>query len=286
MGDYHQAAEVLKRNVASLTGELIRERFGLPYLPSVFSRTWLVWCLTELGAFAEASARGEEGVRIAEDADQPWDLLAAYRGAGIVCLGKGDVQRAIPLLERCQQLCQAWDISGWFAVIDSQLGYAYAVSGHMDKALALLQQAVGQSTARRSVYHARLLGYLAEAYLLDGRPDEGLPLVMSALEWSRHRKERGFQAYALRLLGEIAAHRDALNVAQATHHYRQALALAEVLGMRPLQAHCHQGLGRLYGQTGQREQARAELTAAVNLYRAMEMTLWLPQAEAMLAQML
>ena len=73
-------------------------------------------------------------------------------------------------------------------------------------------------------------------------------------------------------------------VEQAEAHYRQALALAEELGMRPLQAHCHRGLGTLYATTGQREQARAELSTAIELYRAMDMTFWLPQAEAALAQ--
>ena len=73
-------------------------------------------------------------------------------------------------------------------------------------------------------------------------------------------------------------------VAPAENHYRQALALAEELGMRPLLAHCHRGLGTLYAATGQREQARTELSTAIALYRAMEMTFWLPQAEAALVQ--
>ena len=54
--------------------------------------------------------------------------------------------------------------------------------------------------------------------------------------------------------------------------------------MRPLQAHCHWGLGVLYVTTGQREQARAALSMAVEMYRGMEMTFWLPQTEAALAQ--
>jgi predicted protein tyrosine phosphatase len=54
--------------------------------------------------------------------------------------------------------------------------------------------------------------------------------------------------------------------------------------MRPLVAHCHRGLGTLYAQTGRREQARAALAAALALYRDMEMTFWLPQAEAALAR--
>ena len=66
---------------------------------------------------------------------------------------------------------------------------------------------------------------------------------------------------------------------EAEAHYREALALAEELGMRPLQAHCHLGLGSLYAKIGQQEQARTELSAAIDLYRAMDMTFWLPQAE-------
>ena len=69
----------------------------------------------------------------------------------------------------------------------------------------------------------------------------------------------------------------------AEAHYQQALALADELGMRPLVAHCHLGLGTLYA-TGQRQQARAALTAAIDLYRAMDMTFWLPRAEAALTQ--
>jgi Flp pilus assembly protein TadD len=61
--------------------------------------------------------------------------------------------------------------------------------------------------------------------------------------------------------------------------------LAEALGMRPLQAHCHRGLGTLYAKIGRDEQARAELSTAIELYQAMAMTFWLPQAEAALAQL-
>ena len=70
----------------------------------------------------------------------------------------------------------------------------------------------------------------------------------------------------------------------AEAHYQQALVLAEELGMRPLQAHCHRGLGALYAKTGQREPARAELSTAIEMYQSMEMRFWLPQAEATLAQ--
>jgi tetratricopeptide (TPR) repeat protein len=126
------------------------------------------------------------------------------------------------------------------------------------------------------------VGYLSEAYLLAGRMEEAVQLAGRAL--ARDHKERGYQAWALRLLGEIAAHQDPTEVEPAEYHYRQALALAEELGMRLLMAHCHLGLGTLYLKKGRREQARAELSTAIALYRAMDMTFWLPQAEAALTQ--
>ena len=120
--------------------------------------------------------------------------------------------------------------------------------------------------------------------MLAGRLEEAHALAERALALARAHQERGHQAYALRLLGEIAARREPPESDQAGDHYRQALALAEELGMRPLVAHCHLGLGKLYAKLGRRAEARAELSAAVELYRAMEMTFWLPQAEAALAE--
>jgi len=125
---------------------------------------------------------------------------------------------------------------------------------------------------------------LSEAYLLAGRMQEAAQLARRALALARAHKERGHEAWAMRLLGEIAAHQDSPEIEPTKHHYRQALALAEELGMRPLVAHCHLGLGTLYAKTGQREQARAELSAAIEMYRAMDMTFWLPPAEVALAQ--
>ena len=132
--------------------------------------------------------------------------------------------------------------------------------------------------------HALWLIHLGEGYRLADRLEEASQVAMRALELTRAHQERGHQAYALRLLGDIAAHREPPQVEPTETHYRQALALAEELGMRPLQAHCHLGLGTFYARIGRREQARTALTAAIDLYRAMDMTFWLPQAEAALAQ--
>ena len=79
-------------------------------------------------------------------------------------------------------------------------------------------------------------------------------------------------------------HRNPLDIKQAQTYYQQSLVLANELGMRPLQAHCHRGLGTLYSQTGQAEQARTELSTAIDMYCDMEMTFWVPETEAALAE--
>jgi tetratricopeptide (TPR) repeat protein len=278
LGDYRRAMDFLGWNVASLKGDLIRERFGMTGLPAVLSRVHLSWSLAELGAFAEGVARGEEGVRIAEAADHPFSLIWAYAGIGHLYLRKGDFHRSIPVLERGFGLCQDWHIPALFPTVASTLGVAYALSGRVTEALPLLEQAASQG--RRGHWFARL----SEAYLLAGRTEDALERAQRALGLSRDYKQRGYQAYALRLLGDVAMRCEPPDLDQAAGHYRQALALAEELGMRPLQAHCHLGLGTLYAKTGEREQARAALSAAIDLYRAMDMTFWLPQAEAALTQ--
>ena len=65
----------------------------------------------------------------------------------------------------------------------------------------------------------------------------------------------------------------------AEGYYREALALADTLGMRPLAAHCHLGLGRLYRRTGDGAKAHEHLTTATTMYREMGMGFWLAKAE-------
>jgi tetratricopeptide (TPR) repeat protein len=283
LGHYQQQAQYHRRNVEALQGQWRHERFGEPGLPSVFCRAYLDWGLAELGAFVEGLVRGEEAIQIAETVDQPFTLSHAYLGVGLVHLRKGDLQPAIAVLEQSLGACQTGDIQLLLPWVASSLGYAYALSGRLAEALPLLERAVEQSAAMKLMNHHPLwMAYLGEAYLLAGLLEDASTLVRRALALSRAHKEQGHEAYALRLLGEIATARD--SPTEGEPYYRQALALADELGMRPLQAHCHRGLGSLYAKIGQREQARAEVVIAIELYKAMDMTFWLPQAEAALTQ--
>ena len=285
LGDYRRAVECFKKNVSCLHGELLHERLGLPGLASVLSRSFLARNLAECGTFAEGRAPAEEGERIAETADHPYSRVVAYWAVGFRYLCKGDLNQAIPVLERALDLAMGAHIGLAVPWVAAPLGAAYALAGRTADALPLLEQAVEQGVARCLMLdHALRVAWLSEASLLAGRLEEAYTQAQRALEFSRAHKERGHEAYALRLLGEIAARREPPEATPAEAAYRQALALAEELGMCPLQAHCHLGLGTLHVKIGQREPARAALSTALDLYRAMDMTFWLPQVEAALAQ--
>jgi class 3 adenylate cyclase/tetratricopeptide (TPR) repeat protein len=285
MGDYLRAVESLEWNVATLQGDLLDERFGTNGSIAVSSWAYLSYCHAERGAFTEGRAMAENGLRIAETVNHPFSRIVACCGVSVLYLRQGDVQRAIPVLERTRGLCQDWHIPFFFPLVAAALGVAYAMDGRVAAGLTLVEQGVEQEVARgRSVRLASAIAYLSEAYLLAGRLEDARQRAMQACDLTRQYQQRGTQAWALRLLGESTVRRASPEVEPAAGHYRQALALAEELGMQPLLAHCHRGLGTLYAATGQREQARAELSTAIALYRAMDMTFWLPKTEAALAQ--
>jgi tetratricopeptide (TPR) repeat protein len=168
---------------------------------------------------------------------------------GMLSLRQGDLSRALPLLERAVGLCHETDLPAYFPWMAATLGAAYALGGRGADAVSLLTQGIEQATAMEiGGFQALCTLSLGEAQLLTGRLEEAYALAERALALTRAYQERGNQAYALRLLGDIAARREPLEIALTEAHYHEALALAEELGMRPLQAHCHLRLGTLYGR--------------------------------------
>ena len=167
----------------------------------------------------------------------------------------------------------------------ARLGSAAVLQGRLAEGRALLEEAISESLRTGALQHqARWVAWLSEVCCLAGRGAEAWQCARQALDLARQHQERANEAYALHQLGAVQAHAGSPNVAQAEAHYHQALALAEELGMCPVVAHCHYGLGQLYGKTGLGEEARVALSTAIDLYRTMDMTFWLPQAEAALAQ--
>jgi class 3 adenylate cyclase/tetratricopeptide (TPR) repeat protein len=281
---YGPAIDLLRQNLALLEGDLIRERLGQTSLPSVSSRVALAWCLGWQGEFGEATALIQEAARIAEAAGHLGSVTSALQGGGLLYLLKGDLNEAIPRLERADAVNQANQTPRVPATL-SFLAHAYTLTGRVAEALPLFEQSLERAAAYKFLpCNSLWIGWWGEAALLAGRLEDAMQHATRAVDIARAQKEQGYEAYALRLLGKIAAHGHAPHVEQAATHYQQALARADALGMRPLQAHCHLDLGRLYSKTQRAGEARAELSTAIEMYRDMQMTFWLPQAEAALAE--
>jgi tetratricopeptide (TPR) repeat protein len=256
---------------------------GLPRMArlSVASRWSLAVPLGERGAFHDAITQAHEGVQLAEKIGDPYSLISGYWGLGHVCSLKGDLGRAGAMLERALTLSRGWNFPIQSAYIAAQLGYVYALSERVPEALALVRQACADLESVGVVaFHSLVVANLSEACRLAGRLEDAHAAAARVLSLARERGERGREADALRLLGDVAAHPKRLDVTAAGGHYSQALALASELGMRPTMAHCHLGLGRLAGQTGDAEKARMHLTTAAAMYRDMGMEFWLAQAES------
>ena len=275
-GDYRQGAEILSRAAEVLQGNRRHELLltGTAQLGSVSSRAQLAWCLAELGEFPEAMAHSEEAVRIAREVDHPASLIWAYRSLGFVSLRRGAIPQAIPPLERAVELCRTAQVRNYFDITAAHLGYAYAMSGRLPEGVTLMEEALADPEVTGTTNHPLLMAYLCKAHLRAGRRDDAVAVARRAFDLAQRQKERGNEAWVLHLLGDIAAHADPPDQESAEGHYTQALARADELGMRPLAAHCHLGLGKLFHSTGDGATAAEHLTIAATMYREMDMGFW------------
>jgi class 3 adenylate cyclase/tetratricopeptide (TPR) repeat protein len=277
--DYRRGAEILKKTIALLDEHGPHNRFGQGTLPAVLTRVNLVKGLTELGRFSEAAHRSEEAVRLAEAVNHPASLLIACWARGMPLVRRGDVAEAIVALERAVRIARDAELPIFLHWSVPSLGAAYTLAGRAEEAVTLLESVLAQDAAMNVASQSTLTTvYLAEAHWRAGRRDEAEGHAARAVALSRERHERGYEAWAHRLLGEIAARGESPDPGAADAEYTEALGIADDLGMRPLAAHCHLGLGRLARSDG--AAARGHLTQAAALYREMGMTRWLAEVDA------
>ena len=134
------------------------------------------------------------------------------------------------------------------------------------------QRATVKTTAAQvEVTRASLLVHLGEACLIAGDIEEALACAERSLAHARGRGERGTEAHGLRLLAEVASQRHPRDIGPAEVHYRDAMTRAGTLGMRPLLAHCHRGLGTLYDRADKTHAAREHHAAAAAMFDQMGM---------------
>jgi class 3 adenylate cyclase/tetratricopeptide (TPR) repeat protein len=274
-GEFGDAVTLLERNVA-LEGNLRYERFGAPAIQSALSGTYLAGVLSDLGRFDEAIRHSEAAVRTAEAADHPFTLYFGLFELGRAHLRRGDLPRAILVLEQCLDLCRTWQIGIGIPHVTAALGVAYALAARADDALPLV--AGGVDAFRHRPSHSQpafVLQCAGTTCLSAGRIDEARSHAREALALTRRLGARASEAHALCLSGDVSS---TAGAGDARGYYREALALAEALEMRPLIAHCHFGLGRLYRCAGDGATAEEHLQIAAAMYREMGMQLWLEKS--------
>jgi tetratricopeptide (TPR) repeat protein len=247
----------------------------------VFARGFLCWALSERGRFDEAEAVARESLELAESIGHPQTVVAGLLAVGTFHVRRGDVAHAVAPFERARDLCHRHDVPLWRPILASFLGYSLALSARFVEAESLLREALDQAAVMRmAVFHSQMVMWLSEARLLMGAVTEAGELADEALAHTRERREAGLEGWALRLAAEVATQREPLDVARAEDLYRQAMQQAERLGLRPLTARCHLGLGSLYRRGGKDRAARDHLETAAALFRDMRMRLWSDRAGA------
>ena len=277
LGEHRRAVDLLLKGIDARgvrqPGQPVRARGRTGYV-AMF--------LAELGDFAEAHREAETTLRDrVAMATHPWNLVNTFWQVAWSYALHGDLDRARPLAEQAIELCRQLGLSRSLGQVMSVLGRILTLSGRAPEAIALLEEGLRRTDAAGHTWlRGSRLTDLGEAYLMAGRVQDAAVWATKAVAFARERGERGFEAWALRLQAEIALAAQPPDVATAERRYREATALAAALEMRPLLAHCHLGLGKLYRRTGQRPEAQEHLTTATSMYSEMDMRFWLEPAEA------
>jgi class 3 adenylate cyclase/tetratricopeptide (TPR) repeat protein len=263
LGDYRQAIARFASNIEAESLDPIRRRQPIgAAIPGVVNRRWLAMSLAEVGRFPEAIATGTEAVELAEAAGHPYSLINALVGLGVTLVRKGEIDRAVSLLERAHEVSGTLGFTMWEAWA-VPLAAAYGSTGRTAAAASLLTD----PRIEEGYPHS---GSVAEGFLLCGRLADAARRAERDLAHARGHGSRAEEARALFVLGVLGAAEDRGNLELARDHLRRALALAEAAGMRPLVARIHAELGELARRAGRDQEAETHLAAAATMFREMD----------------
>jgi len=287
LGDFSRAEEALTRVVQRTEAHLPQfDRRSMHSAgfrgtqPAVVSRGFLAICFALRGRFRDAIAYSDAALRLADSAAEPNPLVLAHIHRGRVLALQGEFGRAAEAWQRGRLIAQDHDLAMQVPGLLALQGFACARSGRSDDAASALSEATSQLEPGKPAF-LNVAIELGDGLAVLGRFEDALACGRAALDAGRERGEGPLEAAAHCLLGEIAAlHESAEGVSSALEHYGAARDQATAFELRPLVAHCHLGLGKLYRRTGTREQAQEHLTTATTMYREMDMRFWLEKAEA------
>ena len=283
-GEYGLVVELAADNLAAVPAELVHDRFGMMATPSVLDRSWLLLSLAELGRFAEAAPHAAAAIRIAEPTRHAYTIGFAHCSAASLHMSTGDWGKARDRFEHGIEVLRSGQALMWLATTIANSAWVLAELGESGPALDRLQEGeqIGEHLTARGF--VGILGWLhislARTRLLLGQLDEARRQAQRGIEYTpRH---PGCTAHVHHVLADIASHPEGLDADAAEAHYRRALALAEPSGMRPLVAHCHFGLARLFARTGRGERVAGHFGTAAAMYADMGLLVWLEQAKRQL----
>jgi tetratricopeptide (TPR) repeat protein len=245
-GDYRRAITLYGEAIEALAGDLVRERLGQAVPPSLYARSISAICLAELGEFADAERFATEAATLTRSLDLPFGFVLARIALGHTAIVQGVAEAALAALAPALEIIETRGLPTWFPWAAALRGYALALAGRADEGTTLLGRAVERAVSLPFLFgHSQWVAWLAHAHLLAGRPDTARGLADEALRLSRQRGTRGYEAWALWILGEIEARRGPASAPEAASLVRQGRALAATLGMRPLIERCDAVLARL-----------------------------------------
>jgi class 3 adenylate cyclase/tetratricopeptide (TPR) repeat protein len=253
------------------------EEPGLVFPIYVSLSAWRSEAHAALGDFQQAFVSAREALRVATDIHHPTSLAVANRYLGHVHSLRGEMDTAVPFLERSLAIAREHDLVHAMIFGSAHLAYALVLLGERERGLECLARALKRSSGVITPRWYHFGTVTASAYLAAGCPEEARTEIRLGLAAATERNAWGHRATWLRLEAEVLGQGDP---AGARDRLEEAISLAVELGMHPEVAHCHLGLGKLYGRADKRAQSDEHFTTATTMYRDMGMTYWLEKAEA------
>ncbi len=273
-GDDEQTIAVARQNIDVLSGNRVLRYPGHSGLAIVSARMYLVWSLARQGQFDEALRCAHQTFDIADLSEYPYSLSLAYYAASGAYLWRGDLDHAIPYLERGRQLSLT-RVRGHRAGFASMLGTAYTFAGRIDEAIPLLEEGANPELMAYVTQEPHRLAPLARGYSAAGRHDDARRAVERGLGLARTYRSSLAETWLLVVLAAVALDGDPPDIARSIDVGLNVLARSLAAGTRPLSAQCRLILGRAHWANGDISMAEGHLNAAAEMFKAMEMPHWI-----------